>query len=43
MILNEIQKLEIADYVKSTTRYIETYDEVYDHVLSALEQEQQVT
>lgn len=36
MILNEIQRLEIADYVKSITRYIETYDEVYDHVLSSL-------
>jgi len=41
MILNEIQKQEIADYVKSVTRYRETYNEVYDHVLSALEQEAQ--
>jgi hypothetical protein len=36
MILNEIQKQEIADYVKSVTRYMETYDEVYDHILSSL-------
>lgn len=43
MILNEIQKQEIADYVKSITRYMETYDEVYDHLLSAVEQEQQAT
>jgi hypothetical protein len=43
MILTEIQKQEVADYVKSITRYMETYDEVYDHLLSALEQEQQAT
>jgi len=43
MILNELQKQELADYVKSITRYMETYDEVYDHVLSALEQEPQAT
>ena len=43
MILNEIQKQEVADYVKSITRYMETYNEVYDHLLSALEQEQQAT
>jgi hypothetical protein len=36
MILNEIQKQEVADYVKSITRYMETYDEVYDHILSSL-------
>lgn len=41
MILNETQKQEVADYVSGITRYIETYNEIYDHVLSALEQEEQ--
>lgn len=39
MILNEIQKHEIADYVKGITRYMETYDELYDHILSSLSSE----
>jgi hypothetical protein len=36
MILNETQKQEIADYVFSITRYMETYNELFDHILSAL-------
>jgi hypothetical protein len=41
MFLNETQKQEVADHVSGITRYIETYNEIYDHVLSALEQEEQ--
>lgn len=41
MILNEAQQQEVADYVSGITLYIETYNEIYDHVLSALEQEEQ--
>lgn len=36
MQLNEIEKKEIGDYVFRMGRYIETYNEVYDHVLSLL-------
>lgn len=43
MLLNEIQKQEIATYVAANTRYRETYNELYDHVLSALAQEEQAT
>ena len=39
MILNEIQKQDIADYVRAITRYMETYDELYDHILSSLSSE----
>jgi hypothetical protein len=39
MILNEIQKQEVADYVRAITRYMETYDELYDHILSSLSSE----
>lgn len=39
MILNETQKQEIADYVGIITRYMETYNELYDHILSALSAE----
>lgn len=43
MKLTEIQKQEIADYVAANTVYIETYNELYDHVLSALAEEEQTT
>lgn len=43
MKLTEIQKQEIADYVAANTVYIETYNELYDHVLSALAEEDQDT
>lgn len=36
MQLNEIEKKEIGDYVFGIGRYIETYNEVYDHVLNLL-------
>ena len=39
MILNEIQKQEVADYVSRNTRFIETYHEIYDHLLTAFEEE----
>jgi hypothetical protein len=39
MILNEIQKQDVADYVRAITRYMETYDELYDHILSSLSSE----
>jgi len=41
MILDELQKQQIAYYVRSITRYRETFDELYDHVLSAMERSAQ--
>jgi hypothetical protein len=39
MELNSTQKKAIGDYIFGITRYIETYNEIYDHVLNAIDQE----
>lgn len=36
MKLSSVEKKEISDYVFTIGRYVETYNEVYDHVLNAL-------
>lgn len=36
MNLDEIQKQKIADHIKGITAFAETYNELYDHVLSAI-------
>jgi hypothetical protein len=41
MNLDETQNQKIADHIKGITAYAETYNELYDHVLSALSSEKQ--
>lgn len=36
MQLNELEKKEIEEYIFTVGKYIETYNEVYDHVLNTL-------
>ena len=38
MELTEEQKAEIRDYIVDVPRYRETYDELYDHILNALQE-----
>jgi hypothetical protein len=36
MVLTLENKLEIVDYIGGVPKYQETFDEVYDHIISAL-------
>jgi hypothetical protein len=36
MQLTKEQKIEISDYIVSVAKYRETYDELYDHILNSL-------
>jgi hypothetical protein len=38
MVITPENKLEIVDYLSGLTRYQETFEEVYDHIISALEE-----
>ncbi|MGF1924846.1 MAG: hypothetical protein ACQUHE_11765 [Bacteroidia bacterium] len=37
MVLTEDQKAEIRDYIETVPKYIETYNELYDHILNSFE------
>ena len=37
MELTQEQKIEISDYIVTVPKYRETYNELYDHILNALE------
>jgi hypothetical protein len=42
MKLNKEELAEVSQYILTLTRYKETYDEMYDHVLSLLEEKEEL-